>query len=83
MSNADVCVITGHKDQRSVDRYDRPSDARRRAITSVLNVESTNASTSNMTLDHSSTNLTIQAIPEKRMKIKVDGNKNTIEFDFS
>lgn len=85
MSNSDVCLITGHKDQRSVDRYDRPSDSRRRAITSVLNLNSLHqqsASTSSM-LDQSTTNLTIQAIPEKKMKITVDGNKNTIEFDFS
>lgn len=82
MSNSDICRITGHKDQRSVDRYDRPSDARRREMTSVLSINS-QISTSSVILNQSEKNLIIQAAPEKKMKITVDGNKNIIEFDFS
>ena len=83
MSSSDICHITGHQDERSVDRYDRPSDARRRELTSVLSINSQTSNMMNQSAEFKSTNLTIQAVPEKKMKISVDGNKNIIHFDFS
>lgn len=83
MSSSDICRITGHKDQRSVDRYDRPSDARRRQLTSVLNISETRTCNSTVTLNQTTSNIMIQGTPEKKMKITVDANKNILQFDFS
>ena len=37
-SNQEVALITGHKDDRSIDRYDRPSDSRKHRLVSALSL---------------------------------------------
>ena len=80
LNNSDVCLITGHKDQRSIDRYDRPSDSRKRQLSSALTIEkSTSSATASVEVHEK---LTIAASAEKKMKITADGNSNTITFEF-
>lgn len=76
LNNSDVCLITGHKDQRSIDRYDRPTDSRKRQLSSALTIEK---ATTSMELQEK---LTISTSVEKKMKITADGNSNTITFEF-
>jgi len=79
LASSDICLITGHKDPRSVDRYDRPSDARKHKLSCALTIENSTANGTHMKVNES---LTVSALPEKKMKITVDGNTNIINFEF-
>ena len=43
LSNSDVCTITGHKNEGSIPKYDRPSDQRKRALCAALDLPGTSS----------------------------------------
>lgn len=93
LSNSDVCLITGHKDARSIDNYDRPSDERIQLLNSAISLDSSfeqNSSTSiyseRPTCSNSMTimkeSITVSAPPEKKMCIEANGSTNIVSITF-
>ena len=91
LSNSDVCLITGHKDPRSIDNYDRPSDERIQLLNSAISLDSSfgqNSSTSKSTENPScgvsimKESITIGVSPEKKMCIEANGNTNIVNITF-
>lgn len=97
LTNSDICLITGHKDERTINRYDRPNDSRKQSLCSALSIQSTSdmqlcEKGSNVSiLERSMTasevglqerSLTVSAVPEKKMRIEADGNRNIVTITF-
>ena len=90
LTNSEVCIITGHKDQRSIDRYDRPSDQRKQMLSSAIALSQAVNSDQNLCITTATSNepiqtgpITINAPSEKKMRIDADGNSNTVTITFS
>lgn len=85
LTNSEVCIITGHKDQRSIDRYDRPSDERKQLLSSAISLPQSESNVHNMCLTAASipsSPITINAPTEKKMRIDADGNSNIVTITF-
>ena len=95
LSNADVCLITGHKNEATVSKYDHPSDERRKMICGTLSIEptglnqerspATRTSMSPLTSDIVTSNeqsYAFQMHVTKRMRIDADGESNRVTITF-
>ena len=83
LTNDEVCLITGHKDQRTIDKYVRPSENHRRKLSSCVSLQkkASNAEISIM-VDKKEDEIVFQSSRSKSMKIEVDGETNRITFAF-
>ena len=92
LSNSDVCLITGHKDARSIDNYDRPSDERIQMLNSAISLNSSveqSSSTSMRTVKSCcgvsimKESIAVEVSPEKKMCIEANGNTNIVSITFT
>lgn len=83
LTNDEVCLITGHKDQRTIDKYVRPSDTRKRKLSTCISLQKRDSNDeTTIMVEKEDNEIIFQGSKSKKMKIDVDGESNKIIFTF-